>query len=748
MKIPTRYFHVSTRSHSPLRPQGVPTSFTVVKNCFDTGNRFVSIDSPVAFQTRMFRGFLSLLALWLTASQALALPRIQGFGPIAGPPGTQVTIEGQQLGGIVEVVFGDAKGNILQRGPNGLVVVVPLDATSAPIYVYDSLRNFDYTPFSFQVTPRISSFTPTRGVVGEEVIITGFNFSNINNLDLAPLVYFNDRLAQVFIGSDNQLTARVPTGATTGAITVETLAGYHTSPTVFYLPPVIESFSPPRAQVGDVLTIKGVNFIGANLVRIGGATATILNAQLREVTVSVPPGAIDGILYIETPGGAFFSNPSTPFLVLPKVDGFDPLGGASGTTVSIKGTGLSKASQAFFGDKPAAISEVSSSLAKCVVPTGATTGPISIVTPNGTNKSSAIFYISPSISLINPTRGQTGSVVTVTGLNLTGTSKVEFGGISTPEFSVIDSSKLTARVPYGALNGSIRITNPGGQASSGQLFEVVGDEPVITSFSPPYGIPGTKISLSGLNFLDATNVTFNGVSSTPTVLSSTQIEVFVPQAATSGPLKVFTPKGSGSSAQEFLIGDSSDLRLTLNPTPNPPIAGGRLVYSVDVKNNGPLDATAVIVTFAIPKESDYVAATVSRGSYEKVGSSVINSIGNLAVGASSTLLVMVTPKTEGTITAAAQVTSDLPDLDPSNSAAKSVLQTIPLTLKLDAIANGFARISWPDAVTNYVLETSTALPSSPWDAVTNSPLNIGSEYRVAVPVFPSENRFFRLRRTP
>lgn len=696
----------------------------------------------------MCRGFLSFLVLWFTASQALALPRIQSFSPIVGPPGTQVTIQGQQLGGIIEVVFGNAKGNILQRGPNGLVVVVPLDATSAPIYVYDSVRNFDYTPFSFQVTPRVSSFTPNRGVVGEEVVITGYNFSNINNLDLAPLVYFNDALAEVFVGSDNQLTARVPSRATTGAITVETLAGYHTSSSIFYLPPVIESFSPARAQVGDVLTIKGLNFIGASLVRVGGATATILNAQLKEITVTVPPGALDGILYIETPGGAFFSSTSNPFLILPKIDGFDPLGGASGSTVSIKGTGLSKATQAYFGDKPVAVSETSSSLAKCIVPIGATTGPISIVTPNGTNRSSAVFYISPSISLISPIRGQTGAVVTVTGLNLTGASKVEFGGIPTPEFTIIDNTKLTARVPYGALNGSIRITNPGGDASSAQTFEIVGDEPVISSFTPAYGTPGTKVTLTGLNFLDATNVTFNGVSSVPTVKSGTQIEVSVPQGATTGPIKVYTPKGSGVSAQDFLLGDSADLKLTINPIPNPPIVGGRLVYSVDIKNNGPLDATAVIITFAIPKEGDYAAASVSRGTYEKVGTSVINTVGRLAVGASSTLLVMVIPKAEGLITSAAQVVSDLPDNDSANNAAKSTLQTIPLALKLDAIANGFVRISWPDAVTNYVLETSASLKTAAWENVTNSPLNIGSEYRVAVPFFPSENRFFRLKRVP
>jgi uncharacterized repeat protein (TIGR01451 family) len=719
-----------------------------VKKNFDFTRGFVSIRYRVGYPFFMHRGILFLLICLLSTANALALPRITSISPIVGGPGTQVTIQGQQLGGIVEVVFGNAKANILQRGANGLLVVVPLDATSAPIYVYDQVRNFDYTLISFQVTPRISGFTPTRGVLGEEVIINGFNLSNINNLDLAPLVYFNGVLAQVFVGGDTQLTAKVPPGATTGPITVETLASYHTSPALFYLPPIIQSFSPARAKVGEVLTLKGINFIGASLVRIGGATATILSAQLQEATVIVPAGALDGTLFIETPGGAFFSDPASPFLLLPKIESFDPPGGAIGSVISINGTGLAKATQAYFGDKAAAISEKSALLAKCTVPLGATSGPISIVTSNGTNTSSAVFYISPSISLISPTRGQTGAVVTVTGLNLLGANKVEFGGIATPEFTIVDNTRLTARVPYGALNGGIRITNPGGNVLSSQSFEIVGDEPVISSFTPAFGNPGTQITITGLNFLDATNVTFNGVSATPTVNGANSLVVSVPPGATTGPLKVFTPKGSGTSAQEFTLGDSADLKLTLGATPLPPVAGGRLVYTIDVKNDGPLDATAVVINFAIPKESDYITASVSRGTLEKLGSGVINSVGKLSAGATATLLVMVKPKAEGTITAAAQVSSDTPDTNPLNSSAKLILQAAPLTLKLDAVANGFVRLSWPDAVTNFVLETSSNLKGLVWDPVTNAPLNIGNEYRVAVPFAPEEGHFFRLKQTP
>lgn len=692
------------------------------------------------------RMVVTMTLLWLFFSGDLqAIPRIIKVTPGGGAPGTQVVIEGTQLGAITKVFFGDALGNILQRTPNVLVVVVPLDATSAPLYVYEANGNFDYTPLSFQVAPRITAVSPSRGVPGEEVLIDGFNFSNINNLDLAPRVFFNDVQATAFVASDTQLRTIVPPLATTGPVSVQTLAGIHSTPAPFYLPPIIESFTPARARVGDVLTIQGVNFTGATRFQVGGAQATILNAQLRQMTVRIPEGALDGPLFVETPGGAFLSSVQTPFLLLPKINSFDPAGGPVGTTVTIRGTGLAQASQAYFGDKIVSIASKSPTTATCVVPNGALTGPITIQTPSGTNQSQSIFYVSPSVNLINPTRGQTGTVVTVTGLNLLGTTRVEFGGVSTPEFSVESNTRLTTRVPVGAVSGVVRITNPGGSASSSQTYEVTGDEPLISSFTPTFGVAGTLVTLTGLNFRDATNVTFNGVSSIPTVQSDTRLVVAVPAGASSGPLQVYSPKGTGTASQEFIYGDQADLKLTVNATANAPVVGMPMVYSIDVRNNGPLDAAGVVITFAIPEVLEYVNATASRGTFERIGTGVINKVSRLNAGATTTLLVRVKPLMTGTVTVGAQVTSDIPDKQTEDNAAKLVLIASPLTLKLDALQHGFVRIVWPDVATNFVLQCAYQPGLTNWSTVTNVPLHIEDEFRVALPFEPNQNRFYRLR---
>ena len=78
--------------------------------------------------------------------------------------------------------------------------------------------------------PNITSFIPQQGPFGTEVLITGENFDSVaaNNQ-----VQFNGMAATVTAATTTNLTAVVPTGATTGPITITTVAGTATSATDF-----------------------------------------------------------------------------------------------------------------------------------------------------------------------------------------------------------------------------------------------------------------------------------------------------------------------------------------------------------------------------------------------------------------------------------------------------------------------------------------------------------------------------------
>ena len=86
--------------------------------------------------------------------------------------------------------------------------------------------------------------------------------------------------------------------------------------------------------------------------------------------------------------------------------------------------------------------------------------------------------------------------------------------------------------------------------------------PTVTGFDPPWGPPGTRVTLTGTHFLGATAVLFNDVSSLRfRVRSASTILAFVPPDATSGPVSVVTPGGTAASAESFTVTSGIHSRL-------------------------------------------------------------------------------------------------------------------------------------------------------------------------------------------
>ncbi len=84
----------------------------------------------------------------------------------------------------------------------------------------------------------------------------------------------------------------------------------------------------------------------------------------------------------------------------PTVDSISPDAGPVGAPVTISGAGFSNASAVLFNGASATFAVDSDSQITATVPDGATTGPISVVTPEGTATSAADFRVQPNIVLI------------------------------------------------------------------------------------------------------------------------------------------------------------------------------------------------------------------------------------------------------------------------------------------------------------------------------------------------------------
>jgi hypothetical protein len=162
----------------------------------------------------------------------------------------------------------------------------------------------------------------------------------------------------------------------------------------------------------------------------------------------------------------------------PTLGSFAPLTGPPGTTVVLTGTNLTGTSAVSFGGTPAAsFAVVSPTQVTAVVPAGATTGPISVTTPNGTTSTATAFQASPAptVTSVAPGSGEVGDSVTIAGTNLTGATAVSFAGTPAATFSVASPTSITATVPAGAGAGNVTVTTPGGTGTSPQPFAVSHD---------------------------------------------------------------------------------------------------------------------------------------------------------------------------------------------------------------------------------------------------------------------------------
>jgi len=231
-----------------------------------------------------------------------------------------------------------------------------------------------------------------------------------------------------------------------------------------------------------------------------------------------------------------------------------PASGKVGAAVKILGTDLTGATGVSFNGTAATFTLVSSTEITTAVPAGATAGSVTVTTPSGTLRSNQQFRVTPQILSLSQPSGPVGTMVTITGVSLTHTAAVVFGGVRATNFTVNSDTSVTATVPTGALTGKIGITTTttpcGYTAASPGVFTVT---PAIISFNPPSGAVGTSVTITGTSFTGATSVTFNGVSATFNVVDDTQVTTTVPTGATTGPITLTTPVGTATSSTNFVV---------------------------------------------------------------------------------------------------------------------------------------------------------------------------------------------------
>ncbi|MFD7900437.1 IPT/TIG domain-containing protein [Streptomyces sp. NPDC059743] len=134
---------------------------------------------------------------------------------------------------------------------------------------------------------------------------------------------------------------------------------------------------------------------------------------------------------------------------------------------------------------------------------------------------------------ISPTQGSSGggTLVTITGTNLSGTTAVRFGTRSATSVTNVSPTQVTAVSPAGNGAVGVTVTTPGGTSNPIPFYYV--GAPFKQTLSPTSGSTagGTLVTINGTGLSSATSVAFGANTAVPTVVSDGQITVTAPAGA-------------------------------------------------------------------------------------------------------------------------------------------------------------------------------------------------------------------------
>ncbi len=282
--------------------------------------------------------------------------------PEAGPPGTTVTISGQDFGSFKStqmngVEFNGVPALIQLWEPDFIMVKVPLNAKTGPVRVKNGPNHIEAGEFTIQQV-QITRLDPPEAEAGSTLIIHGLHFGSTagsrdpNTMFGVNQVLVNGIRAEIRKWRPQKLEVIVPANATTGNVEVRLASsdplpdGSCCAPVSYavsnsmplrVIPPV--AMQPTKGPKGSKIVLSGQDFGDQKpqdgAVTIGGILVTMAQWSKRTIVVHVPFNAKSGDVVLQRNGK---KRKVGHFEVLTsQIEHISPLRGPIGTLVTIRG---------------------------------------------------------------------------------------------------------------------------------------------------------------------------------------------------------------------------------------------------------------------------------------------------------------------------------------------------------------------------------------------------------------------------
>jgi hypothetical protein len=500
--------------------------------------------------------------------------------------------------------------------------------------------------------PTLTSMSPTGATAGAAALTLTLTGTSL--ISSSQVEWNGTALATNYV-SGTSLTAQVPasdlTTAGTASVTVVNPApGGGTSAALSFTingasnpAPTLTSISPTSATAGAAaltLTATGTGFITGSQVEWNGAALATTYVSGTSLTAHVPAsdlttaGTASVTVVNPAPGGgtsavlSFTINVAlNPAPTLTSISPTSATAGAAVLTLTVAGTGFISSSQVEWNGAALATTYVSGTSLTAQVPaadlTTAGTASVTVVNPAPGGGTSAVLSFTinvalnpaPTLTSISPTSATAGAAVltlTVTGTGFISSSQVEWNGAALAT-TYVSGTSLTAQVPAADLTtsgtASVTVVNPapGGGTSAAESFTIASSlnpVPTLSTLSPAGAAPGAvpmTLTVTGTNFVDTSEVLWNGAALVTSYVSSTTLTAQIPAtdltSTGTATVTVMNPTPGG--------GTSGSLTFTINLT-------GATLNVLSVEGNDlAWDATHGKLYVAVPSTASTNPSTIT-----------------------------------------------------------------------------------------------------------------------------------------
>ncbi len=407
------------------------------------------------------------------------------LSPLTARPGEKITITGDYLNLIEEVIFPNkkAQAEFISQSREQIELLVPLDAQTGKVVISNGMPDpilIESDSTLSVVTAKATKLSPIPVKAGATLTIEG------TDLDLVKAVIFggNQKVGTFISQSVTKIEVQVPADAQDGSISLEmaSLVTTQSTDVLEMVVPTISSVSPNPAKNGKSISIKGINLdLVTNVVFATDKAGTIASQSATEITVDVPLDAVNGVVNLRTKANKTVSSSELTF-VKPTITGINPASTQSNKPIVISGTHLDLVVQVKLGGgKSVTVANTNETELTITVPSGTATDKITLVTTNGSEVVSAndLTIIASNVPEVTgyPTKAKPGELITLTGTKMNLVTDLIFpGNVVATGFGVKTIDKIEVVVPLNVQKGygKIKFMTIDNEVSETELINFVG----------------------------------------------------------------------------------------------------------------------------------------------------------------------------------------------------------------------------------------------------------------------------------